>query len=212
MEEPCFDILRTKKQLGYVVYATEHNTSGILGLSVNVHTQNSKFSVEHVAEEILRFITVDFNEILNKMSADDYETQVQSLITLKSNEDNQLEEDVDRNWDEILLEDCNFDRLLQEVKHLKEITLENLKEFYKRVCLAGERVLVVQVRGNSGSAHDQKQPLNGVASKLPAEYSLETLRGENDQADAIHIESLQSFIKSGYYYPVSHVQDVPAFL
>lgn len=62
MEEPCFDTLRTKKQLGYVylpyleiyiiyvihvyrytVYMTMHDTHNVIGLSVNLVTQGTKF-------------------------------------------------------------------------------------------------------------------------------------------------------------------------
>lgn len=43
MEEPCFDVLRTREQLGYVVYNSSKNTEGIIGLSVVVSSQASKF-------------------------------------------------------------------------------------------------------------------------------------------------------------------------
>ena len=42
MEEPVFDILRTKEQLGYSVFSMLRNTHGILGISVTVNTQVSE--------------------------------------------------------------------------------------------------------------------------------------------------------------------------
>jgi nardilysin len=42
MEEPCFDILRTREQLGYEVYNTLRNTNGILAFLVVVKAQASK--------------------------------------------------------------------------------------------------------------------------------------------------------------------------
>merc|ERR1712150_317971 len=39
MEEPVFDILRTKEQLGYAVYSMLRNTYGILGVSITVNSQ-----------------------------------------------------------------------------------------------------------------------------------------------------------------------------
>jgi len=42
MEEPVFDILRTKEQLGYDVYPTLRDTFGILGFSVTVNCQAGK--------------------------------------------------------------------------------------------------------------------------------------------------------------------------
>lgn len=39
MEEPVFDTLRTKEQLGYSVFSMLRNTHGIIGLSITVNTQ-----------------------------------------------------------------------------------------------------------------------------------------------------------------------------
>lgn len=43
MEEPVFDMLRTKEQLGYSVFSMMRYTFGILGFSVTVNTQADKF-------------------------------------------------------------------------------------------------------------------------------------------------------------------------
>jgi secreted Zn-dependent insulinase-like peptidase len=44
MEEPAFDDLRTKKQLGYEVYVSNHNTHNVTGLSLTVVSQTAKNS------------------------------------------------------------------------------------------------------------------------------------------------------------------------
>ena len=46
MEEPVFDVLRTREQLGYNVYATLRNTFGVLGFSITVDFQADKFRYE----------------------------------------------------------------------------------------------------------------------------------------------------------------------
>ena len=43
MDEPVFDVLRTREQLGYNVYVTLRNTFGILGFSITVDFQADKF-------------------------------------------------------------------------------------------------------------------------------------------------------------------------
>lgn len=43
MEEPVFDNLRTKEQLGYSVFSMMRYTFGVLGFSVSVNTQVDKF-------------------------------------------------------------------------------------------------------------------------------------------------------------------------
>ena len=46
MEEPVFDILRTKEQLGYSVFSMLRNTHGILGISVTVNSQVSVHEID----------------------------------------------------------------------------------------------------------------------------------------------------------------------
>uniref|UniRef100_A0AAV2KUD5 p53 tetramerisation domain-containing protein n=1 Tax=Knipowitschia caucasica TaxID=637954 RepID=A0AAV2KUD5_KNICA len=46
MEEPCFDFLRTKETLGYSVSSCWRNTSGVLGFTITVETQATKFRSE----------------------------------------------------------------------------------------------------------------------------------------------------------------------
>lgn len=43
MDEPCFDILRTREQLGYAVFCDYKNTNGIIGICVLVGTQADNF-------------------------------------------------------------------------------------------------------------------------------------------------------------------------
>ena len=43
MEEPCFDILRTREQLGYSVYCTHTNMYNVIGFDVTVNSQANKY-------------------------------------------------------------------------------------------------------------------------------------------------------------------------
>ena len=52
---------------------------------------------------------------LESMTANELQTRVQSLIKLKQVPDVSLDEEVSRNWNEILSEEYLFDRLQQEV-------------------------------------------------------------------------------------------------
>ena len=42
MEEPAFDVLRTREQLGYTVFSVFRNTHGVLGFSITVCAQVRK--------------------------------------------------------------------------------------------------------------------------------------------------------------------------
>lgn len=52
--EPCYDVLRTKEQLGYTVSSGMRNTLGVLGYCVVV--QSAAYSVEHISARIDAFL------------------------------------------------------------------------------------------------------------------------------------------------------------
>ncbi|XP_041648302.1 nardilysin b [Cheilinus undulatus] len=129
MEEPCFDFLRTKETLGYQVYPTCRNTSGVLGFSVTVETQATKFSSEFVEAKIEEFL-ICFGERLSSLSEEAFKTQVTALIKLKECEDAHLGEEVDRNWFEVVTQQYVFKRLNKEIEALKLFSQEELVSWF----------------------------------------------------------------------------------
>ena len=65
-------------------------------------------------ERIEEFLCL-FDSRLESITEAELETRVQSLIKLKQVPDVSLDEEVSRNWNEILSEEYLFDRLSQEV-------------------------------------------------------------------------------------------------
>lgn len=65
-------------------------------------------------QRIEEFLT-QFNISLETMTESELQTRVQSLIKLKQVPDVSLDEEVSRNWNEILNEEYLYDRLQQEV-------------------------------------------------------------------------------------------------
>jgi len=123
MDEPVFDFLRTKEQLGYHVYGTVRNTFGILGLSVTVNTQANKFSVSHVDERIEAFLK-EFLVQLRNLKQDELEALCETLKSMKQTVDLTLKEEFDRNWAEITCGEYTFDRLKRQIDLIPQITAE----------------------------------------------------------------------------------------
>ncbi|KAB5559148.1 hypothetical protein PHYPO_G00025620 [Pangasianodon hypophthalmus] len=146
MEEPCFDFLRTKETLGYQVYPTCRNTSSILGFSVTVETQATKFSTDFVENKIEEFL-VNFGEKMANLSDEAFQAQVTALIKLKECEDTHLGEEVDRNWFEVVTQQYVFDRLSKEITALKEMTKADLLSWYMEHRRADSKKLSVHVVG-----------------------------------------------------------------
>ncbi|VTJ59018.1 Hypothetical predicted protein [Marmota monax] len=144
MEEPCFDFLRTKQTLGYHVYPTCRNTSGILGFSVTVGTQATKYNSEIVDKKIEEFLS-SFEEKIENLTEDAFNTQVTALIKLKECEDTHLGEEVDRNWNEVVTQQYLFDRLAHEIEALKSFSKSDLVNWFKAHRGPGSKMLSVHV-------------------------------------------------------------------
>ncbi|XP_068456695.1 nardilysin-like [Clinocottus analis] len=155
MEEPCFDFLRTKETLGYHVYPTCRNTSGVLGFSVTVETQATKFNTELVELKIEEFLS-SFGETLESLSEEAFSTQVTALVKLKECEDTHLGEEVDRNWAEVVTQQFVFDRLNREIAALKQMTRDQLVSWFKEHHRQNVRKLSVHVVGFGAEERDDE--------------------------------------------------------
>uniref|UniRef100_A0A8C2MX74 Nardilysin convertase n=1 Tax=Cricetulus griseus TaxID=10029 RepID=A0A8C2MX74_CRIGR len=146
MEEPCFDFLRTKQTLGYHVYPTCRNTSGILGFSVTVGSQATKYNSETVDKKIEEFLS-SFEEKIENLTEEAFNTQVTALIKLKECEDTHLGEEVDRNWNEVVTQQYLFDRLAHEIEALKSFSKSDLVSWFKAHRGPESKMLSVHVVG-----------------------------------------------------------------
>ncbi|KAL1023169.1 hypothetical protein UPYG_G00037250 [Umbra pygmaea] len=153
MEEPCFDFLRTKETLGYQVYPTCRNTSGVLGFSITVESQATKFNTDFVETKIEEFL-VNFGEKMTNLTDEAFKTQVTALIKLKECEDTHLGEEVDRNWFEVVTQQYVYNRLTREVDALKHMTKAELVSWFMEHRGATSRKLSVHVVGFGEKEND----------------------------------------------------------
>lgn len=191
MEEPCFDFLRTKETLGYQVYPTCRNTSGVLGFSITVETQATKFNTDYVETKIEEFL-VSFGEKMTNLTDEAFKTQVTALIKLKECEDTHLGEEVDRNWFEVVTQQYVFDRLNREIEALKLITKAELVSWFMEHRDTTSKKLSVHVVGFGEEENDQAG--QSSCGPNPAE-------GDEDQGQAL---------KTSSYGEVSKLTFLPA--
>lgn len=130
MEEPLFDSLRTKQQLGYDVSCSLRETFGILGFSVSVHCQSDRNSAESVEKRITEFLR-DFLQTLKQISLVDFEEVQESLIKLKQCADIHLKQEVRRNWGEIKSKEYVFDRHHKEKKFIEQLSLQEVIQWFE---------------------------------------------------------------------------------
>lgn len=131
IEEPLFDILRTKEQLGYSVYCSIRDTFGILGYTVTVNSQATKFTTSYVDGRIEAFLK-HTGKLLSELSESELDQTKGDLIKTKQCTDVHLKEEVDRNWSEISSDDYLFDRLKREIEAIEDVTLKEITEWWDK--------------------------------------------------------------------------------
>ncbi|KAF2885664.1 hypothetical protein ILUMI_20515 [Ignelater luminosus] len=131
IEEPLFDVLRTKEQLGYSVYCTIRDTYGILGYSVTVNAQAGKHTTEHVDSRIEVFLKHS-QKTLKKMSEKKFMQTKKDLIKVKKFVDVDLEDEVDRNWEEIVNCKNMFDRVKREIEAIENLKIGEVRKWWDR--------------------------------------------------------------------------------
>lgn len=211
MQEPLFDILRTKHQLGYSVSVQEDVLRGILGFSIAIEFQSHKYTPEVVNKKVHMFI----NDFISMMTLEEFQALKETLITAKQCEDTKLSEESRRHWHEISIQACVFDRLEKEVEALRNISYDDFLSYVKKTLLNDQHILSVQVVGkkppkkkknkknNCLTEPVRSHPSNSLASAnhspldLKSAYSMLTCRcvpGQS-QAKCIQITNIEDFKK-----------------
>ncbi|XP_072934392.1 nardilysin-like [Epargyreus clarus] len=208
MEEPVFDVLRTKEQLGYSVFSMMRYTFGVLGFSVTVNSQEEKFSVRHVERRVEAFLR-QFARTVRRLRERALAAARAALAQLKHTTDYELQEEVERNWREIVSTEYQFQRLFMEADAIEKIKMSDIRTWVENHFPSGNksqfRKLSIQVMG-----YKQTEEKDLIAKVDPKNYSLTYLDssspvGDSDENDADFITDIESFTKD---LPIIHVPKV----
>ncbi|KAF9941217.1 Insulinase (Peptidase M16) [Modicella reniformis] len=127
VHEPCFNQLRTKEQLGYLVFSGLRKQTGALGLRFILQSERDPL---HLESRIEHFLESRMKPYLDEITVDEYEKQVNSLIQKKLEKDKNLRQETYRYWAQIVSGYYDFDELKDEVEEMKQTTLETMRAFF----------------------------------------------------------------------------------
>lgn len=156
-----------------------------------VVTQANKFSVNTASQCMQQFI-YDFYDFLSDLTADDFEDHVKALIDVIMEVDTSLEQEVSRNWSEIMKHFYVFDRRHKEVAILQNIAQQDLIDWFKKHTRVGAdlRLLRVQITG-----HGEKCDNNSDQSDDSTDYG----------GEVVYISDINKFKQSISVFPVTMV-------
>lgn len=97
ISEPAFNVLRTKEQLGYIVFASAWTSTASIGLRILVQSEKDPVYVE---SRINAFLS-GLREFLENMSEEQFDEHRRGLIHLWNEKDKNLNEECRSFWGHI---------------------------------------------------------------------------------------------------------------
>ncbi|XP_045456766.1 insulin-degrading enzyme [Melitaea cinxia] len=128
LSEPCFHVLRTQEQLGYIVFSGVRRSNGVQGLRIIVQSDRHP---EYLEERIEKFID-GIEEYLENMSEEEFLKHRAALAAQRLERPKRLAIKASQLWSEITAQVYNFDRPRVEVDELNTVTKAELIDFFKK--------------------------------------------------------------------------------
>ncbi|KAJ6798968.1 nardilysin-like isoform X2 [Iris pallida] len=181
VQEPCFNQLRTKEQLGYVVECGPRMTYRVLGFCFRV--QSSKYDPLFLRSRIDNFNN-DLHELLDALDDETFENHRNGLIAQKLEKDPSLTYETGNHWTQITDKRYLFDMTKVEAEELKTISKNDVINWYNTYLRSPSpkcRKLAIYVWGCNTNMHKEAQ--------TPEKFSGNV------------IENIESFKKSSDFYP-----------
>ncbi len=126
--EPAFDQLRTKEQLGYIVFSGFRPSATTMGYLVLVQSERTPDYLETRVDAFL----LKFGNDLKNMTAEDFEGHRRSLINKRLEKLKNLESETGRLWGYIGSEYFDFHQVDHEVGILRQLTKADMESFYAK--------------------------------------------------------------------------------
>lgn len=169
IHEPCFDILRTKEQLGYIVLSGIRKSSSVQGLRIIVQSDKHPLYVDDRIEAFL----IQMKDLISKMPAEEFQRHKEALSAQRLEKPKKLAGLSSRFWLEITTQQYNFDRVNIEVEYLKSVTKEMVLQFYDEL-IAKEAPLrhklavhlLSKAPGGAGTLSDEENQIANLKPKV----------------------------------------------
>lgn len=126
LHEPCFDTLRTKEQLGYVVFSSSLNNHGTANIRILIQSEHTSPYLEWRIESFLE----QFGKTLKEMSDRDFENHKDALCKTLLQKYKNMKEESSRYTASIYLGDYNFLHRQNKARLVSTLTKADLIDFY----------------------------------------------------------------------------------
>lgn len=166
--EPCFNILRTKEQLGYIVFTGIRRSNGVQGLRIIVQSDRHPSYVDERVEDFLR----KMYEYLHDMGEEEFVRHKEAVAAKHLEKPKRLSALTTQFWAEITSQQYHFDRANIEVAHLRTFTKQDVLDFYGALLEENARsrhklsVYVLSTAAGGAGAPGAKAEEGGSAERI----------------------------------------------
>jgi len=126
--EPCFDQLRTKEQLGYIVYSGVRGSTTTYGFHFIIQSEKTAPYLETRIELFLESLL----KTIEDMSETDFENNKRSLIVKRLEKPKYLDQETARHWNQIHNEYLDFEMAKRDVAIIKSLTKADMIKFFNK--------------------------------------------------------------------------------
>uniref|UniRef100_A0A8C2MPK7 Insulin-degrading enzyme n=1 Tax=Cricetulus griseus TaxID=10029 RepID=A0A8C2MPK7_CRIGR len=106
ISEPCFNTLRTKEQLGYIVFSGPRRANGIQGLRFIIQSEKPPHYLESRVEAFL----LTMEKAIEDMTEEAFQKHIQALAIRRLDKPKKLSAECAKYWGEIISQQYNYDR------------------------------------------------------------------------------------------------------
>jgi len=129
IREPAYDYLRTKKQLGYIVWSGVRSVFGVEGFRVIIQsTVEDPVGLRKHIEEFL----LEFEKDLHNMSTEEFNKHISTVSARKLESDQKLSQETAKYWQEIYNGRYAFDQRERQVEVLKTLDKDQVSSFFSQ--------------------------------------------------------------------------------
>ncbi|KAI8902913.1 Metalloenzyme, LuxS/M16 peptidase-like protein [Globomyces pollinis-pini] len=126
-QEPAFDQLRTKEQLGYMVYSGVRKQCEMISYRVIIQSERDPMFLESRIEAFLDTLLT----LLINISDEKYKSHQQSLVTKLLEKHKNLYQESSRLWSHVASRYYDFEQNLTDASEIPKISKSDLIEFFK---------------------------------------------------------------------------------
>ncbi|XP_053668951.1 insulin-degrading enzyme [Anopheles marshallii] len=197
LSEKCYNQLRTKEQLGYVVYCTPRKANGICGLRIIVQSLRHPTYVEERIENFLN----DMLDYLENLSDSEFNHHKEAIIALFLEKPKRLITQFNIYIYEISMRQYHFNRAQVEAEKLRTLTKQQVIDYYKEHILVGApsrstlSIHVVSTVEGKAAPDVEESPTEAEAISTAVQNTI--------KKDFVRVTDLASFKSSRSLYPLA---------